>query len=180
MHEAASSELTLADQLRREFDQSFIAPARSDESVRTEVIVIGSATGEYALPLSAIAGLHPEANIVDCPSRVPELRGIANVRGTLVPVYDLPMILGDPPAETRRWLVIAASSPVALAFDRLGEFARPFADAISESQAASAAPYMSKIVRLGDRTIPILDIAAIVEVIGRRITAGRSRGEPHT
>jgi purine-binding chemotaxis protein CheW len=108
-----------AAELAAQFDRSF-ALAHPETAPQLDVIAIELAGERYALRITDIASLAVDRAITRVPTTRAGLLGIAGFRGVLVPVFDLAAILGHPPAPAARWLVIAASAPIAFAFERFG------------------------------------------------------------
>lgn len=106
-----------AAQLRAAFDQSFAsAPSLETEAVE-QFLAIRIGADRYVLRLADVSGLFADKPITWLPSPLPELLGIAGFRGTMLPVYDLGALVGYPRTPAPRWLLVAASAPVALAFE---------------------------------------------------------------
>src|SRR5258708_16163647 len=60
--------------------------------------------------VSEISGLATDRKIVAFPSPIPELLGVAGIRGALVPVYSLAMLLGyNAETERTRWLALCGT-----------------------------------------------------------------------
>jgi len=109
-----------AARLRREFDDAFARPPVLDQVGSTELLVIRVGPDPHAIRLAEIAGLHADRCITRFPGPLPELLGLVSLRGALVPVYDLRLLLGYTAASSPpRWMVVAAATPVGLAFDQL-------------------------------------------------------------
>jgi purine-binding chemotaxis protein CheW len=97
------------------------------------------------------------------PSSVRELLGMAGFRGSILPVYDLRLLLGVAPAGQPRWWVVAAGEPVALAFDSLDGHLRLARDRIAgDSEARSSA--VSEIASGADPR-PIVRLPSILDTI---------------
>jgi chemotaxis signal transduction protein len=106
-----------AAELRDAFDRSFTQAPSPEAGAVENLLAIRLGANPYALRLSDVSGLFADKNTTWLPSPVPELLGMAGIRGTVLPVYDLGMLLGCPRAAAPRWLVVAAGAPVALAFE---------------------------------------------------------------
>jgi chemotaxis signal transduction protein len=119
-----------AAELRLAFDHSFISPARIETMPKEDLLAIRIGSDAYAIRLSEVAGIFSHRKITRVPGRIATLLGIAGFRGTIVPVYSLPALLGHPTVESPRWLVVALKAPVALAFETLESHLRVARDAI--------------------------------------------------
>jgi chemotaxis signal transduction protein len=116
---ALSPVTSRATELRNTFDRARAVPFSSGASEQSEdLLAIRVCRDAYALRVCEISGLVTDRKIVAFPTPIPELLGVAGIRGALVPVYSLAALLGYA-AETEgtRWLALCgAEEPVALAF----------------------------------------------------------------
>jgi chemotaxis signal transduction protein len=161
-----------AQDLRRAFDQGFAEPARPFTQ-GTETLLGFRLGGEaYAVRAREIAGLLADQRIVPLPSPVPELIGIAGLRGEIVPVYDLRALLGYAGDRTAgRWIILAGSGPlVGLAFDqldgRLSILSCP-ASRVFPHQARALPAHVRETAAEPDGPRAIIDVAAVLETIER-------------
>ncbi|HTR79281.1 MAG TPA: chemotaxis protein CheW [Gemmatimonadaceae bacterium] len=97
------------------------------------------------------------------PQAPPDVEGVINVRGTLIPVIDLRERLGLPPEPIAldQHMIIADAGPrrVALRVDRALDVRSVAADAIDESSAVDGlGPQISGIARLDDGLLIIADL----------------------
>lgn len=118
-----------AARLRDAFDRSFAEARPPEPPPGEDLLAIRIGAEPYALRLSEIAGLFAGRKITALPGGPPALLGIAGFRGSIVPVYDLPTLLGHPREEVH-WLVMAAAAPVAFGFAHLDGHVRVELDAI--------------------------------------------------
>lgn len=96
-------------ELRRGFDEARAIPFSEDAKEQAEnLLAIRISGGDaYAIKVSEIAGLATGRKIVPVPGPIPELLGLAGIRGALVPVYSLSALLGyGSDAEQARWLAL--------------------------------------------------------------------------
>lgn len=106
-------------ELRRVFDEARAAPFASGSEEQTESLLAIRLSGEaYAIKVREITGLANRKRIVPVPSPIPELLGLAGVRGVLVPVYSLQGLLGLAAlSDEPDWLALCGrEEPFALAF----------------------------------------------------------------
>src|SRR4051812_7736160 len=85
-----------AQGLKRAFDGSFAAAPQRRDADTEDFLAIRLGCDPYALRLREIGGLFADRRISALPSGIVELLGIAGFRGTILPVYDLRMLLGYP------------------------------------------------------------------------------------
>lgn len=118
-------------ELRRAFDRGFAEPVAVATASMEDLLAIRVAGNPYALVSRELSGVVTDRKVVALPSRRSDLRGLAGIRGTIVPVYGLAELLGyDAPPSAATWLALCGrTDPVALAFDELDGFLRvPRAD----------------------------------------------------
>jgi chemotaxis signal transduction protein len=167
-----------ASNMRAAFDRSF-AEARRPEAPAVEgLLAIRIGSEPYALRLSEIAGLYADRAVTRLPGDAPALLGIAGFRGAIVPVYDLPALLGHRPAETTRWLAMAAGPPVAFAFAALDGHLRVALDAIVP-RATDEWPrqHIREFARTAALVRPIVHLPSVLAAIGRQTTMNVNPGE---
>ena len=108
----------------------------------------------------------PELTVV--PLAPPLLIGMANLRGAILPVLDLRLLLGLPPrprARTIRTLVVEAGGVrLAISVDRVVGVESLELEASAPSGDEASGFERGRFVR-GETTVPILDVASMVEVL---------------
>jgi purine-binding chemotaxis protein CheW len=175
-----------AAQLRRDFDRSFAEPPAGRPAAPVDLLAIRLGTEPYALRLSEIAGLFADKKLTRLPDSVPEFLGLAGFRGSVVPVYDLRVLLGHAGGEAPRWLVIAVAGMVALAFDGFDGHLRLGQEGIAQPEPGIAKrPHVRALARPGDDRSalagtlrPIVDLASVVEAIGPRASGAVPPPQP--
>ncbi len=163
-------------ELRRAFDQGFARPPAAAAGRLEDFLAVTIAGDAYAIRVPGLAGLVTDRRVVPVPSPVPELLGIAGLRGTLLPVYDLRALLGHTPAgEPPRWILLAGKSGgaalVGLAVDRFDRHLRVAAEDLAPPAPGTARAHLQGSIRLQDARIPIVELAAVIEDIERRTRA---------
>ena len=109
---------SLAQRLRFDFDRSFAVPSAFGAAPVQRFLAIRVAGDPYAVALAQVSEVHAERRVARLPLDVPELLGVANVRGVPTPVYDLAVCLGYAPGgQHRATLLVRGSLPLGLAFD---------------------------------------------------------------
>ncbi len=104
--------------MRELFDRGFAAPPAEPTPPTRDLLRIRLGDMPHAIALDDIAALHAGLAILALPTTVRELRGVVVLRGQLVPIYDLAMLLGFPPAAaTARWIVTLRTRAIGLVFD---------------------------------------------------------------
>jgi purine-binding chemotaxis protein CheW len=163
-----------AAELRLAFDRGFAEPVRLDLAVKESLLAIRSGPQAWAVRLSQIAGLYAGKKITRLPTRRAALLGIAGFRGAIMPVYDLGMLLGqangavggEVGGEARRWLLIAAEAPVALAFDAFDGHLLVSPDAIlPDDSGEGRGAHVHGFVRAQDVVRPIVHLPGILAAI---------------
>jgi chemotaxis signal transduction protein len=167
MTDTSSGLAERAGALRLAFDRDFAAPLRSDTTVKQDLLAIRVGHEACAIRLSDVTGVFVDRRITRFPTGDAAFIGIAGFRGAIVPVYSLLALLGHSGTKAQRWLVIAASASVALAFDLFEGHWRVPADAILPQQAnAQMRGYAPEFVRSAGVVRPVLRLASIVEALG--------------
>jgi chemotaxis signal transduction protein len=168
-----------AEALRLAFDRSFTEQASRDAAVIENLLTLSLASEPYALRLSEISGLFLDRRITPVPGGAVGLLGIAGFRGSIVPVYDLAVLLGLAASESPRWLVMAAAAPVALAFDAFDGHVQIQAQAIRPREGAekSKSP-VGEFVSAGDKVRGLVRLPTVLDAIRAQLptTSGREGG----
>lgn len=164
--------------LRREFDGSFAQAPRLEREPLEGLLAIRLGGDPYAVRVSEISGIHADRRIMPLPTPVPELLGVAGLRGQIAPVYDLAALLGYARASSPRWLMLLRGAPqrpcVALAFDTFEwHFSVSMRHIVSEPGTRTAHPGTAQ-VHLADAVCtdevvrPIISLPSLLQVIQGR------------
>jgi chemotaxis signal transduction protein len=154
------------NELRRAFDEAFAAPAVDQPEDLTTLIAIRVAGQPFALRATEIAALAKRRRIVPAPSRVPELLGLAGIRGAPVPVYDLAALLGLSCAGEPQWLALTHPEvQLALAFDNIEGLVEIRKTNLFADDTCPSGSHVRQLVRIGAETRAVIDITAVVETI---------------
>jgi chemotaxis signal transduction protein len=153
-----------AAELRRGFDASFAAAASTGVAAGEALLAIAVGDRPHAIRLADIAELVTGRPITPLTGPVPELLGIIGLRGTLLPAFDLPALLGEVDPAPRRWLVVTAAAPrLALAFSRMDGHVQVPAGAIARDSSTG-----SEVVTIDGAMRPIIEVAALAARLGQR------------
>ncbi len=167
-----------AAELRLAFDRSFAEARPPDPPPSEDLIAIRLGAEPYALRLSEVSGVFAGQQITPLPSRVPALLGVSGFRGTILPVYDLHVLLGHPPAETTRWLVTAAEAPVAFAFAAMDGHIRLSLDAIVSREADQRERrHVREFARTAGLVRPIVHLPSLLDAIRKQVPASPEQKE---
>lgn len=159
-----------ASELRLAFDRTFAQAPSLDTAAKEDLLAIRLGSSAYALRLAEVVGLFTGKKVTRVPSRAAGLLGIAGFRGTIMPVYDLETLLGYPPADSPRWLVITATAPVALAFAAFDGHLRVSREAIApEQNTGQTRKYVRELVRTQDAVRAIVDLTSLLEMLTKQI-----------
>ena len=167
----SSTDAKIAE-LRRVFDQARAAPFSSGmEEQAEDLLAIRVSRDSYAIRVNEISGLATDRKIVAFPSLIPELLGVAGIRGALVPVYSLAMLLGyKAETERTRWLALCGTEdPVALAFSEFEGYVRvSLTKLYAAEQKDVARTHVQHVVRATDMVRAVVSIPLIRKTIQRR------------
>jgi purine-binding chemotaxis protein CheW len=159
--------------LRQAFDRSFAeAPAVDGPEVHDLLaLTIGSAG--YALRVTELSAMVADTRITPMATPVPGLLGLAALRGSLLPVYDLAALVGHAPEAAPRWVAVAAGpEPVGLAFSRFDGHLRVRAGAIVPEDRAGI-PHIHHVVQLESGPGRLLvSVTSVLDAIADRVRAG--------
>jgi chemotaxis signal transduction protein len=176
---AAPTVDTRLAELRRVFDRERAAPlsTRTEEQVEN-LLAIRILKDSYALRVGEISGLAAGKNIVKLPSPIRELRGIAAVRGVLVPVYNLGALLGySAEVDETRWLALCGSEDcIALAFSEFDGCLRiPRTQIFPAEQDQAARTHVTHVARGTDRVLAVVSVPLLKAAIQERCQSGAAK-----
>lgn len=159
-------------ELRRSFDRARAIPFSLGSDQDAENLLAIRVSGDaYAIRVNEIAGLATGRKIVPIPSPIPELVGLAGIRGTLVPAYSLDALLGyAAEAEQPRWLALCGTQECfALAFHEFEGYLRTSRkDLYPVEQKDAARMHVKEIVRVTGTVRPVVSVLLLRETIQER------------
>jgi chemotaxis signal transduction protein len=162
----------MAAELRAAFDRTYALPSLSQEANQSEdLLAIRLAGNAYAIKVSEISGLANNRKTIALPSAMPELLGVAGIRGALVPVYSLAALMQvNRGPEEDRWLALCGTEePIGLAFTEFeGYLQVPLADLYAASQENLTRGHVKEVARTAGLVRSVLSIPSIVEMVRRR------------
>ena len=170
-----------AVELRNVFDRSRAIPSSARAVEQVEGMLSIRVSGDpYAIRVSEISGLANDRKVVAFPSSIPELLGVAGIRGGLISVYSLAALLGySKEADQARWLVLCgAEEPIGLAFAAFeGYLAVPLAQMYATDRRDVARAHVKHVLRSADQVCAVVSIPDILESIKRRCDSSRPSKE---
>lgn len=91
------------------------------ETISALVIQTGGET--YGLPMDSLMAVYMEHTVIPVPCVPAYVAGIANIRGEIMPVFDLAVLLKVPNDNPKRALIVASSHENSVAFcvENVGE-----------------------------------------------------------
>jgi chemotaxis signal transduction protein len=163
-------------ELRRAFDRSFAEAPSLQAGGLHDLLDIRLGATRYALRVAEIAGLFSAVKITPVPTAIAELLGIAAVRSSVLPVYDLCALTDHRADAQARWVAIAAGSPIGLAFDAFERHVRVGDDAIlPQAGREHAVRHVREVVRVDGVVRPIISIPSVVESVTSRVVRSGAR-----
>lgn len=170
-----------AVELRNAFDRARAIPSSARAVEQIEGLLSIRVSGDpYAIRVSDISGLATNRKVVAFPSSIPELLGVAGVRGGLVSVYSLAELLGyGREADQARWLVLCGvEESVGLAFSAFEGFLTvPLTQLYATDQRDAACARVKHVLRAGELACAVVSIPDILESIKRRCDSSRPSKE---
>lgn len=139
----------------------------TDTAGTLQLLCVAVATHRCALPIEVVGEIHPAVELVALPDAPEVVVGLANRRGSPVPVLDLRHRLGLPtrPLQAEDHLVVVdlPTHQVALLVDAALEVITVDASAVDEAVTRSAdAVRSSGVVVLHDGLAVVLDVATFL------------------
>ena len=120
---------------------------------------------EYAIPIERVREIIRVGDITRVPDAPPHIRGVANVRGRILPVVELRTRLGLPPVEltgkARILLIEAFGRVLGMLVDSVGETLKLPTTAVTappEEILAGGADYVVGVGRVGERLLILIDL----------------------
>jgi chemotaxis signal transduction protein len=177
---STGDEPSAALRLRREFDEGFARPSRIDDSSMQDLLAIRVGGDSYAVRLGQVVGLVPKQKIVALPSPVPELLGLAGLRGGVVPIYSLGALLGYPAgAERTPWTILIGPELLGLAFEKFEGHLRISPADLATERGGGSRPHVAEIARIASRTFGIIDLPSVRRVVEGKVRASQdASGSP--
>jgi len=176
-----SAIVSKAAELRDAFDRARAIPLSTAGVEQVEGLLSIRVAGDpYAIRVSEISGLANDRKVVAFPSSIPELLGVAGMRGGLVSVYSLAALLGyGREAGQARWLVLCgAEESVGLAFsDFEGYFTVPSTQVYAADKRDAARARVKHVLRAADLVCTVVSIPDLLESIKRRCDNSRPSKE---
>jgi hypothetical protein len=155
--------------LREAFDRGFAEPRATETRGADHLLTLSIGGDPYALRMDEIASLAVDRRIRPLPGPIPELAGIAGLRGAILPVYDLARLLGYPVGGGLRWLAVLSAAPVAMAFAAFeGYIVRP-GGSIAFEAADGESRHVQTVARAADFVRPVISLGSVLEAIRRRL-----------
>lgn len=163
-------------ELRRAFDETFATPAELEREELRALIEIRVGCDSMVLRADQITGIGRCRRIVPVLSRIPELIGIAGMRGAMVPVFDLAALLGRPPGTRQPpWIALAhAESPVALAFEEFEGQVEVKRTCLFDDESSPSRRHVRQLARIGSSVRAVIDVASVAEAIRAAAVVERS------
>jgi purine-binding chemotaxis protein CheW len=174
----ASRILERVARARLEFDRAFAEPPRVADVATTDLLAIRAGNRSCAIRVSEIAGLHLDKKVTPVPGTDRSLRGIAAFRGTILPVHDLAVLLGESamPAPPR-WLLVATAAPIALALHGFEGQRRVVCGDIVGAPPGQGDRHAAALVRGPIWNGPLLALSSVLQSIGGAATPGGPQQE---
>jgi chemotaxis signal transduction protein len=169
-------------ELRSAFDRTYsIAPSSQGVEQIENLLAIRVAGDPYAMWVREISGLANNRKTVALPSSVPELLGVASMRGGFVPVYSLAALLGySQDLVQGRWLALCGSQePVGVAFSDFEGYLRvPSTQIYAAEQMDAGREHVKQVVRAAGTVRAVISMAHLLETIRSRCGEHRVSKEP--
>ena len=115
----------------------------------------------YGVDIAKVQAIENEQNVTRIPNTASYIKGIMNLRGAIIPVYNLRNKFGMPDEDgTKQYIIVDTGEvTVALEVDKVEEIFN--ATDIHEAPLivrGGATAYIEKVVNLGDRIVVTIDV----------------------
>ena len=140
------------------------APSREDQRFLT----FKSEGRFYALPAASVSEVVRMPAVARVPQAPRSLMGLANLRGSVLPVASVRALLGRQDIATThasRLIILDGATPVALAVDEVSNLVRVAAGKVKTAEAdiaSEAGEHLSGVFEIGAGVTKILDIAELL------------------
>jgi len=167
---ALPSELLESQRLPAATPRSYPHPGSEEQHV---IFALGD--GYYGLPVEAVEAIIKMQPITRIPKTPTYIRGVTNLRGTVLPVIDLRQRLGLSAAEeseqTRIVVTHSQGGSAGLIVDSVDSVSRIDAEQIEPPPLralSTSAAYLRGVARLGERLVLLLDLDRVWQGISTR------------
>jgi chemotaxis signal transduction protein len=161
-----------AAELRQAFDRSFAEARALETAETTDLLAVALSGVPHALRLNEVGGLFADKRVRAFPSRIPELRGIAAFKRAMLPLFDLGALLGYPPSNSARWIVVSAQCPLAFTIAEFQGHLRLPASAIIPAEGAGRRDDQGETAIDGGILRPLVNLHSIANAVHARASAG--------
>ena len=134
-----------------------------------KALVLPLGEERYALTLTSVQQVLSSPRVTHLPVADEALLGLINVRGEIVPLFDLAMLAGvaEKPSSTFAILVTTSQGPAAL-----GVAVRPESTELDERLASDGPADAPRVYPAGDRLITLLEVETLL--VTSRLGASRA------
>lgn len=172
MSERRSSGSSSARALKQAFDRTFAVERPAAPPPQIDFLSVRIGGDLHAFVLADIAELAARGRIVALPGAPAACLGLAGVRGSVTPVYDLRILLGyGAGTAPGTWLAVIADGSAALAFDAIEGRIRAPREALADAEDQAARTHVRQLLTAGGAERPVVDTNSLIETIGK-IAAG--------
>jgi chemotaxis signal transduction protein len=163
---------TSAATMRQAFDEGFGLPLVSDAQIREDFLLIRLHQQAHALRLSEILGLRAGGWITPVPGSPPEMLGLAGHKGSILPVYDLAVLLGFPAGSAGRWQVATREPELILSIEHFDRHLRCSLDAIAPLHQDGQQHIVAQL-RTAQGHCPVISVHAVLNTIQNKARVAR-------
>lgn len=169
--------MSRALEMRAAFDGSFAQAPRVEQESLHDFLAIRVGPDAYAIRVADSSGLFADRRITRLPSADPTFLGIAGVGGAVVPVYELGVLLGYPPTQTLRWLLLVGGATLAFALEAFdGHLRLPKTALAAHGGQRRSRDFIREVLNVAGSARPIVQITEMFHAI-EQTTQRRGRNE---
>jgi len=129
---------------------------------------------EYAIPINQVREIRTVDNITEIPNSASYVRGMINLRGTIIPVIDLKQILGfrkdsnDCSSSTRTLVIESGNDLYGILVDEVDKVIKYSEDDMQDmsSDLVDTKKYVQKIIKIDERIVVLFDMVSLINDCG--------------
>lgn len=178
MNHAGTDILERIQSLRASFDQAFAEPIARRHSLPINLLAVRVGGEHLALRIDDLAGISLDRKCIALAGSIPQLAGVAGMRGKLLAVYRLGALLDcEGKAGSEPWIAQCREDPsVGLSFDELESHIRADPTGLHTVVPGEGhTKHVKEFLRDGSTVRAVVNIPLVLQSIHEMVKAGQQR-----